>query len=77
MGRASLGAVRIHDYSGQELENVAGEVFVPVIARTAPGYRGRMALHELGETLALPRSYRGPMSAVRTAGWQRGRRRTT
>jgi AraC-like DNA-binding protein len=59
--------VRIHEYSGAELEDVARDVFVPVIARTAPGYRGRMALHELGETLALSRSYWGPMSAVRTA----------
>ena len=67
MARASLEAVRIHEYSGEELEDVAGEVFVPVIARTAPGYRGRVALHELGTSLALSRSYWGPMSAVRTA----------
>ncbi|GAA3104501.1 helix-turn-helix domain-containing protein [Pseudonocardia yunnanensis] len=59
--------MRIHEYSGAELEDVAGEVFVPVIARTAPGYRGRMALHELGETLALSRAHWGPMSAIRTA----------
>lgn len=47
--------VRIHEYSGEELDD-AGAVFVPVIARTVPGYRGRMALHELGATLALDRN---------------------
>jgi AraC-like DNA-binding protein len=39
---------------------------MPVIARTRPDYRGRVAFQELGEALTLSRSHWGPMSAVRT-----------
>jgi len=58
--------VQILEYSGEELEDVASEFFIPVIARTGPDYRGRVALHELGEALTLSRSHWGQMSAVRT-----------
>lgn len=66
MARASLRAVQIHEYSGEELEDVAREFFMPVVARMGPDYRGRVALHELGEAVSLSRSHWGPMSAVRT-----------
>jgi AraC-like DNA-binding protein len=58
--------VQILEYSGEELEHVARELYIPVIARTRPGYRGRAAVHELGEALTLTRSHWGRMSAVRT-----------
>ena len=55
------------EYSGEELEDVAGEFFIPVMARTGSDFRGRMAIQELGETLTLSRTHWGQMSAVRTA----------
>jgi AraC-like DNA-binding protein len=58
--------VQILEYSGEELEQVASEFFMPVIARTGPDYRGSVAFQELGEALTLSRSHWGPMSAVRT-----------
>ena len=63
---ASLGAVQTLEYSGEGLEDVASEFFIPVIARTRPEYRGWVALQGLGEALTLSRSHWGPMSAVRT-----------
>ena len=64
---ASLGAVQIREYSGDELEDLAGEIFIPVIARTGPDFRGRSVVHELNETLTLSRShFRAPVSLVRT-----------
>jgi AraC-like DNA-binding protein len=58
--------VQILEYSGAELEDVAGEFFIPVIARTGPDFRGRSAVHELGDALTLSRWHWGPMLAVRT-----------
>jgi AraC-like DNA-binding protein len=59
--------VQVHEYCGEELEDVSRKFFIPVIARTGPGYRGRAALHELGQALTLSRSHwRGLMSTVRT-----------
>jgi hypothetical protein len=59
--------VQILEYSGEELEDVARERFMPVIARTGPDFRGRSAVQELGEALTLSRSqFRGQISAIRT-----------
>ncbi|WP_433289639.1 helix-turn-helix domain-containing protein [Pseudonocardia sp. CA-142604] len=59
--------MQVHEYSGEELEDVAGELFIPVIARAGPDYRGRVAVHELGEALTLTRvHWGGPLSTVRT-----------
>jgi AraC-like DNA-binding protein len=58
--------VQILDYSGEEMEDVAGAFFIPVIARTAPGFRGRTAFQELGENLTLYLTRWGQMSALRT-----------
>jgi AraC-like DNA-binding protein len=59
--------VQIHEFSGEELEDVACKSLIPVIARTRPDYRGRAAIQELDEALILTRwRLRGQMSAVRT-----------
>jgi AraC-like DNA-binding protein len=58
--------VQIIEYSAEEVEDVAGEFFLPVTVRTGPGFRGRAAIQGLGETLTLSRSHSGQMSAVRT-----------
>jgi AraC-like DNA-binding protein len=59
--------VQIREFSGEELEDVAGEFFLPMIARTGPGFRGRVAVQELGEALTLSRSHWGePMMTFRT-----------
>jgi AraC-like DNA-binding protein len=64
---ASLGAVQIHEFSGEELTDLARERFIPAIARTHPDFRGRVALQELGEALTLSRSHwGGPLSTVQT-----------
>lgn len=36
-----LHTMRIRDFSGEELEQIARESFMPVIARTATDFRGR------------------------------------
>ena len=67
MAGATLGAVQIHEFSGEELEHVTSEFFIPVIARTRPDHRGWVAFQELGEALTLSRSHwGGPMLHVRT-----------
>ncbi|WP_433297016.1 AraC family transcriptional regulator [Pseudonocardia sp. CA-142604] len=59
--------MQIREFSGEELEDVAGEFFLPMIARTGPGFRGRVAVQELGEALTLSRSHWGePMMTFRT-----------
>jgi AraC-like DNA-binding protein len=59
--------MRILEYSGEELEHIASQSFVPVIARARPDHRGRVAYQELDETLTLMRwRHWGQMSAVRT-----------
>ncbi|GAA3066889.1 hypothetical protein GCM10010464_33930 [Pseudonocardia yunnanensis] len=58
--------MQILDFSGEELEDAAGEFAIPVIARTGPHFRGRAASQELGETLTLTRTHWGQMSSVRT-----------
>jgi len=59
--------VQIHEFSGEEFEDVAGEFFIPVIARTRPDYRGRVAIQELDEALTLTRwRHRGQISVVRS-----------
>jgi len=59
--------VQIREYSGEEFEHVAREIWVPMIARTGPDFRGRSAVQELSEGLTLSRShFRAPVSLVRT-----------
>jgi AraC-like DNA-binding protein len=58
--------VQILEYCGEELEHIARESFIPVIVRTRPEFRGRVALHELGDTLTLSRTHWGQVSALRT-----------
>ncbi|GAA3042889.1 helix-turn-helix domain-containing protein [Pseudonocardia yunnanensis] len=59
--------MQILEYSGEELERVAREFFMPVITRTRTDYRGRVTVHELGEAVTVSRSHWGQMSVVRTA----------
>ena len=74
MAGVSLGSVHVQEFSGEELEDVAREM--PVIMRTRPGYRGRLALHGLGEAVTLSRTNSGgslrtartPRLATRTSG---------
>ncbi|GAA3098339.1 hypothetical protein GCM10010464_72380 [Pseudonocardia yunnanensis] len=59
--------MQIREYSGEEFEHVAREIWVPMIARTGPDFRGRSAVQELSETLTLSRShFRAPVSLART-----------
>jgi AraC-like DNA-binding protein len=45
--------VQVHEYSGEELEQVASENLMPVLVRTEPQFRGRMAMADLGGAVAL------------------------
>ena len=67
MAGASVGAVQILEFSGEELEHVAREFFMPAITRTPPDYRGRVMVHELGESVTVSRSQCSQMSVVRNA----------
>ncbi|WP_433291625.1 helix-turn-helix domain-containing protein [Pseudonocardia sp. CA-142604] len=58
--------MQVFDYSGEELEHLAREFFLPVKVKTGPGFRGRVTIQELDKTLTLSRSYSGQMSTVRT-----------
>ncbi|WP_433291593.1 helix-turn-helix domain-containing protein [Pseudonocardia sp. CA-142604] len=58
--------MQILEYSGEELEDRAREIFFPVTVKAGPGFRGRAAIQELGETQTLSRSHMGRISAVRT-----------
>jgi len=59
--------VQILEFSGEELEHVASQFCVPLIARTHPDFRGRVAFQELDEALTLTRwRHWGQMSVVRT-----------
>jgi AraC-like DNA-binding protein len=64
--RVSVEPVQIREFSGEEFEDVADEFFIPVAIRAAPEVRGRMAVQELGEGLALSQLCSGPRSAERT-----------
>ena len=65
MPGASLGAVHVREFSHEDLEDVAREM--PVIMQTRPGYRGRLALQELGEAVTLSRTNSGgPLRTART-----------
>ncbi|WP_433287621.1 helix-turn-helix domain-containing protein [Pseudonocardia sp. CA-142604] len=60
-------AVKINEFSSEEYEQTVRECLFPVIARTGPDFRGRLALQELSETVALTRAHwGGPMRAART-----------
>jgi AraC-like DNA-binding protein len=62
-----IGNVEIHDYSGDDLEQIARQSFVPVILRTRPGFSGRIALQEMGSAVTLSRAYSGgPHRMLRT-----------
>jgi AraC-like DNA-binding protein len=59
--------VQVHEFSGEEFEHVTREIYIPVIARVGPDFRGRSAVQELGGALTLGRSHwEGPASLVRT-----------
>ncbi|GAA1199904.1 helix-turn-helix domain-containing protein [Pseudonocardia alaniniphila] len=59
--------MQIWEFSGEEYEDVTRQIYTPMIARTAPDFRGWSAVQELGDALTLSRSqFRGPISAVRT-----------
>jgi hypothetical protein len=68
--------VHIHEFSGEELEDVAREFPMPVIIQARPGYRGRSGLQELSEAVTLSRTNSGgrlrtvrtPRLAARTSG---------
>jgi AraC-like DNA-binding protein len=65
MAGVSLGSVHVQEFSHEELEDVAREM--PVIMQTRPGYRGRLALHGLGEAVTLSRTNSGgPLRTART-----------
>jgi AraC-like DNA-binding protein len=57
--------VHVQEFSGEDLEGVAR--VMPVIMRTRPDYRGRLALHGLGEAVTLSRTNSGgPLRTART-----------
>ncbi|WP_433296941.1 helix-turn-helix domain-containing protein [Pseudonocardia sp. CA-142604] len=58
--------MRIHEFSGAEFEDVLGEFFIPVIVRSGPDFRGRVAVQELDKGLSLSLTRWGPRSAART-----------
>lgn len=63
----TMVGVQIHDYTGEELEQIARESFVPVIFRTRPDFSGRIAFHEMGNAVTLSRAHSGgPHRMLRT-----------
>src|SRR3954453_734882 len=66
MLRISLGPVQIYEFSGDEFEDTVSEFFIPVIVRSGPDFRGRMALQELDKDLSPSLTRWGPRSAART-----------
>ncbi|MFK3978793.1 helix-turn-helix domain-containing protein [Micromonospora sp. NPDC050397] len=56
----------VRNFSGEELEQVASDSFMPVIARTGAGFRGRMTQQRLGAAVTLTRARSGPMRTIRT-----------
>jgi AraC-like DNA-binding protein len=58
--------MQVREYSGEELDDVANEFYIPQISRTHPDFRGRVEFQELCETLSLARTHWGQMVAVRT-----------
>jgi AraC-like DNA-binding protein len=62
-----IGSVQIHDYSGEELEQIARDSFVPVNFRMRPDFCGRIALREMGKAVTLSRAHTGgPHRVLRT-----------
>ncbi|GAA1183520.1 helix-turn-helix domain-containing protein [Pseudonocardia alaniniphila] len=58
--------MQIFEYSGEELEHLAREFFLPVIVKAGSDFRGQVAIQGLGKTLTLSRSHSGHMSTIRT-----------
>ncbi|GAA3079541.1 hypothetical protein GCM10010464_49570 [Pseudonocardia yunnanensis] len=59
--------MQVDEVSGEELNDLARECFVPAITWACPDFRGRVAVQELGEAVTLSQSHwGGPMSAART-----------
>ncbi|GAA1233239.1 AraC family transcriptional regulator [Pseudonocardia alaniniphila] len=66
--------MHVQEFSGEDLEGVARGM--PVIMQTRPDYRGRLALHGLGQAVTLSRTNSGgtlrttrtPRLAARTSG---------
>ncbi|GAA1181315.1 hypothetical protein [Pseudonocardia alaniniphila] len=70
--------MQIREFSGEEFEDVAREIYTPVTARTGPGFHGRSVVQELGETVTLCRSrFRGQIRAVPIGRMARERRSMT
>jgi AraC-like DNA-binding protein len=59
--------MRIHEFSGEDFADVLSEFFIPVIVRSGPDFRGRVAVQELDKGLTLAVTRWGPRSAARTA----------
>jgi AraC-like DNA-binding protein len=66
MLRASLGPVQIHEFSGEEFEDVLDKLFLPLTPRRGPDFRGRVALQELDKDLTLSLTRWEPGPAART-----------
>jgi hypothetical protein len=60
--------VQIHEFSGEELEDVASKFLIPVIARARPDYRGRVAIQELDEALT-PRRFAEDAETLVAGEW--------
>jgi AraC-like DNA-binding protein len=59
--------VYVQEFSGEELEQIARESFMPVVAQTRPDFKGRMVSAALGDALMLTRAFSGgPMRTMRT-----------
>ncbi|MCE7002851.1 helix-turn-helix domain-containing protein [Kibdelosporangium philippinense] len=61
--------MQVHEYSGEEFEDIARDSFMPVSFRAGPGFRtGRVAVQEMGEAVTLSRGDSGgPHRMLRTA----------
>ncbi|WP_344017176.1 hypothetical protein, partial [Pseudonocardia xinjiangensis] len=58
--------MQIHEFSSEEFEDIVSHFFIPVMVRSGPDFRGRVALQELGQDLTLSLTRWGPRSADRT-----------
>ncbi|WP_345606801.1 hypothetical protein [Pseudonocardia adelaidensis] len=57
--------MQIHDFSGEELEDVASEFFTPQIVWPHPDLGGRVAVQGLGQAVPLYRSRWGECRTLR------------
>jgi hypothetical protein len=64
-----LGLVQIRVLSGGAPEQIARESFVPVLFRTVPDFRGRIALEGMGKAVTLSRAYLGGPHRLPPTDW--------